>query len=540
MAEIVPSTNQEKSSSYSKRGTLAIDLGNTTTVVAFQPEIGTPPTLLDLKPISRVKGEIPSLVWHSPKEIPSVLVGQEVLQLGLRNQDSPLLCKDFKRLIGSTSSKTKNKNLSPEKAGELLLNAIWQRIPAELEIKKIVLTAPVETYRSYRKWLYQACESFPVDEIALVDEPTAAAMGAGLPPGSKLLVVDLGGSTIDFSLVALEGGEGRAEPVAQLLRFGGQNLEAISKQVLRCAKVLGKAGIQLGGRDFDLWIANQLFPQEPITEFLLSSAERLKCRLSKDALSEEDVLVETTFGIEGHLPKHLQLCRAELEALLQEKGLFKIIGGLLEETLARGRSNGCALEDLQGVVAVGGGAQIPVIRNWLKKHTKPAPFLTPPPIEAVAIGALQLTPGVTVRDVLQRGISLRCWDQKSKRHAWHPLFLAGQPWPTQKGLEIVLSASKVDQVEIELVIAEPDIKSTHEIIYSNGIPTIKDQPSTSSLKLNQWETPPRRLLLSPPGQPGEECLRLEFTINQDSNLQVQGRDVRNGRIISNKILGPVR
>ena len=45
-----------------------------------------------------------------------------------------------------------------------------------------------------------------------------AAIGAGLPPGSRVLVVDLGGGTIDLSLVALEGGEGKAAPLAQLLR----------------------------------------------------------------------------------------------------------------------------------------------------------------------------------------------------------------------------------------------------------------------------------------------------------------------------------
>ena len=87
----------------------------------------------------------------------------------------------------------------------------------------------------------------PVNEIALVDEPTAAALGSGVPPGSKLLVIDFGGSTIDLSLVSLEGGEGRADPVAQLIRFNGEDLEGKSNQILRTARVLGKAGLRLGG-----------------------------------------------------------------------------------------------------------------------------------------------------------------------------------------------------------------------------------------------------------------------------------------------------
>lgn len=89
-----------------------------------------------------------------------------------------------------------------------MLLQIWQRLPQEISIERLVLTAPVDHYRGYRQWLLQACEALPVEEVALVDEPTAAALGAGLSPGSKLLVVDMGGSTIDLSIVALEGAKG--------------------------------------------------------------------------------------------------------------------------------------------------------------------------------------------------------------------------------------------------------------------------------------------------------------------------------------------
>jgi molecular chaperone DnaK (HSP70) len=65
----------------------------------------------------------------------------------------------------------------------------------------------------------------------------------------------------------------------------------------------------------------------------------------------------------------------------------------MEATLAGGRRNNCHLEDLEGVVAVGGGAQLPWLRRWLAENTAPAPLLTPPPVEAVALGALKLTPG---------------------------------------------------------------------------------------------------------------------------------------------------
>ena len=94
------------------------------------------------------------------------------------------------------------------KNAPLLIQKVWEHLPPEFKINRLVLTAPVETYRAYKSWLANICSSFVVDEIAIVDEPTAAAMGAGVPAGSKLLVIDIGGSTIDLSLVRLEGGEG--------------------------------------------------------------------------------------------------------------------------------------------------------------------------------------------------------------------------------------------------------------------------------------------------------------------------------------------
>ncbi len=42
-------------------GTLAIDFGNTNTIVAFQDETNSQPELLNLSPISRELDEIPSL-----------------------------------------------------------------------------------------------------------------------------------------------------------------------------------------------------------------------------------------------------------------------------------------------------------------------------------------------------------------------------------------------------------------------------------------------------------------------------------------------
>ena len=535
-------TGEQKLQISTSAGTLAIDLGSTTTVVAFQGELSETPALLELDAITLNPGQIPSLIWSKGADDPSPLVGRQVLDAGLEDSDAPQLLRDFKRGIGAPGLATMSSaSLTPEAAAAELLNQIWRRLPSELTVNRLVLTAPVEHYRGYRQWLLEASASLPVDEVALVDEPTAAALGAGLPPGSRLLVIDMGGSTIDFSMVALEGGQGRAAPLAQLLRFRGRDLQD-SRQVLRCAKVLGKSGLPLGGRDLDRWIVQHLEPpavppNDKPSASVLNAAERLKCRLSSPDLSEHTSLTELATGSDGS-PLALQLSRHQLERLLIERGLITVLDDLLEQTLAGARQHGCQPEDLQGILPVGGGAQLPLLRHWLRQRFPSIPQLNTPPVEAVATGALSLTPGVRVRDVLQRGASLRCWDRRTSAHHWHPLFVAGQTWPSESPFTLVLAAGQDEQKEVELVLGEPNNQSRHDVVFVDGLPTLRD--SQGAAQVNPWNTPIQRLPLHPPGKAGEDCLRLDFRLNDEAQLIVEGLDLRTGEALPTCVLGTVR
>ena len=519
-------------------GTLAIDLGSSTTVVVFQKENGQPPELLDLPPISRAIGEIPSLIWKSSEKEESYLIGQQIIDLNLINEKENNLSQDFKRWIGSTEIEPiYDSKITPEKAGEILIHSIWEKVSQKVNIKRLVLTAPVDTYREYRTWLVNVCNSLEVKEIALVDEPTAAAMGAGLKPGSTLLVLDFGGSTIDMSIVALEGGEGQASPIAQLVRFDGNNLEGKSTQVLRTAKVLGKSGLRLGGKDIDRWIFHHLLPEENPTNSILRKAEELKCELSNTNIKETLVITKKVNNIQNE-EKFLKLSKKGLEELLIEKGLLKSIEKLFIQTINSAKRNSFELKDLDSVVLVGGGSRIPLIKNYLSEICNSIPFLTPPPIEAIALGALHLTPGVQIKDVLNKGVSLRCWNKKNEKHIWHPLFLAGQTWPTNKPLEIILAASINSQLSIDLIIGEPQEEGSNEIIYTNGLPTLKTIESKDKIKkiTNTIISIP----VDPPGEIGQDCIKLIFNINDNCQLEVEGVDLRNNKEIARQNLGEIR
>ena len=514
------------------RGTLAIDLGSSTTVVAWLPSGGTP-MLLPLNPYALADPPVvPSLVWLPGPDSPRPLIGRQVLEAGLAGSEGPELHRDFKRRIGAPSAGSHPSLLSPEAVGALLLKRLWQALPEALEPERLVLTAPIDTYRAYRQWLLNACGDLPVAELALVDEPTAAAIGAGLDPGSTVLVVDLGGGTVDFSLVTLQGGEGRAAPIAQLLRFAGRDLER-SGQALRTAQVVGKAGLAVGGRDIDRWIADALMPGTPPSNALLEAAERLKCELSQ----REEALALWS-DAEG-VSRELRLSRHQLNQLLEERGLVAQLDQLLEQVLAAGRAAGIRLRNVSAVLPVGGASRMPRIHQWLQERCPGIPVRGQRPVEAVALGALALTPGLRLQDVLSHGVSLRCWDQRAGTHRWHPLFLPGQGWPTANPLELVLAASREGQGELELVLGEPIAEDRAEVVFENGLPVLRQRPAGSS-RVVPWVHQPQALPLDPPGVQGEDCLRLCFAINTEGELTLSGRDLRTNAEIPARALGPVR
>jgi hypothetical protein len=160
-------------------------------------------------------------------------------------------------------------------------------------------------------------------------------------------------------------------------------------------------------------------------------------------------------------------------------------------------------------------------------------------VEAVALGALSLTPGVAVKDVLRRGVSLRCWDQRSAEHRWHPLFLPGQTWPSEQPLQLVLACSRSDQIEMELVLGEPQTEARSEVVFVDGLPVLRRQQAGTA-RVEPWPEQPGALGLSPAGQPGQDRLELQFSIDAQGDLLVDGRDLLSGAALARRRLGSVR
>ncbi len=507
------------------KGTLAIDLGNTNTVLAFQSETERDPILIDIPHITSKPGVVPTAIWYEP-ENNLLAIGVEALNLMNTINEAKYFYSNFKRLIGNTYEKFNSKELNPEEAGRKFFRVLWSNLPPNLLIKRLVLTAPIDTYKKYRNWLIDICDDLPIEEIALVDEPTAAGIGTSVPFGSKIMVLDIGGSTIDMNIVKIEGGEGKAAPIAELLKFNGEDVSKISRQKLRCAEIVSKTGCKIGGKDIDRWIDDYFNPTYK-DERNLIIAEKLKCRLSSKSIKSEERFVESFF-INKADKKEFSFTKKELEEVLISNKLFDLLETLLKRLLNEARGKDCKLNDLYSIVLVGGGTQIPIIRNWVANKMPESLIKFPPPIESVALGALSLTPGVKIKDILNKSLLIRLFNKRDKKLFWHPIFFKGQTWPTEKPFELILQASKNKQTKFEIIIGESREKENFDIIFEDGIPKISDiQPSERILC---WKKNTLEIELNQPASPGEDCLKLSFSINNESFLNLNCKDLNDKNI----------
>jgi len=503
-------------------GTLAIDLGNTNTVVAFQDQKDINSVLVEIPNITSSPGVVPSAVWF---EEPSKITKIGISALKMRdNLNSDLFFhSNFKRLIGNSIEKINQKNiLNPNECGEKFFQILWANIPHKYQIKRLVLTAPIDTYKGYREWLVNICENISVDEIALVDEPTAASLGINVPYGSKIMTLDIGGSTIDMNIVKIEGGEGKSGPIAELLKFKGNDVSSISKQKIRCAEIIGKTGSKIGGKDIDQWIVDYFIPGNNYVTNLLK-AEEIKCKLSSSSIKNDNKYPIRLFT-EQNQEKEFYLSKEIFEKILIKNNLLFHLNSLLKDLLNQARGKFCTVDDLNSIILVGGGTQIPLIKEWIKKKISKIEIKSPPPIESIALGALAMTPGVKIKDILNKGLSIRLFNRREQKHFWHPIFCKGQTWPTENPFKLLLQPNNNNQTIFEIIIGETKKDREYDVIFENGLPKLCEVQSEE--QIIKWDKKPLKIVINNKSFIGEDTLKLFFRITKTADLFVKCFDIK--------------
>lgn len=473
---------------------------------------------------------VPSLAYVENALRGQVLVGQQVRDRGLDLNTDPRFFRSFKRGIGATVQ-----GFLPELDGRIvpfeqvghwfLLRLVQQLQASELGINQsVVFTVPVDSFEAYRHWLGHVCQDLQVEQIQMLDEPTAAALGYGVADREILLVVDFGGGTLDLALVQLDSKKQSNRPLGFMLKWGEKRLGE-SAQRLKSARVLAKSGQTLGGTDIDNWLVDYFATTQGLVPTPLTTrlAERLKIQLSRQPQASEVYFNDETF--ESY---ELNLDRDRFEAILREHQFFERLDKAMFQLLQQARRQGLEAQNVDAVLLVGGTTQIPSVQTWMQQYFEPVKIKCDRPFEAIAQGALQLSQGLELKDFLYHGYGIRYWDRRQNRHNWHPLIPVGQPYPMPEPIELVLGASLEAQPSIELVVGEVGAETGGTEVYFEGDRLVTRNLTSTQAQvqpLNDREGARSIARLKPPGYPGRDRIKVLFWVDSQRSLRITVEDL---------------
>jgi molecular chaperone DnaK (HSP70) len=545
--------------STTKTASYAIDFGTSNTVITRWNSATQQPETLSLPGLSLQVGQnpplIPSLLYVEDASQGKVVVGQAVRDRGLDLTSDPRYFRSFKRGIGSDIQgflpELDGKIVKFEQVGEWFLNQIIEQLlPSSSPpdqggesaeqggLDSLILTVPVDSFEAYRHWLSGVCQSLPVEQVRMLDEPTAAALGYGIADGGTLLVIDFGGGTLDLSLVQLnQDAQAGKKPVGFILKWGEKLLGESNRQKAKIARVLAKAGQNLGGSDIDNWLVDYFVETQGLTRSPLTTrlAERLKIQLS-----EKKSATEVYFNDETFESYELKLDRDSFETILREHQFFNILDDRMAQLLQQGRRAGIEVSDIDAVLLVGGTVQIPAVRDWVKQYFDSSKIRCEKPFEAIAQGALQLSQGIEIQDFLYHSYGIRYWDRRNNCHNWHSIIKAGQAYPMNDPVELVLGASVENQPSIELIVGELGAQTGATEVYFDGDRLITRQlggGQTSVQPLNDRDGARNIAQLTPLGNPGRDRIKIQFWVDAQRSLRITVEDLlTNQTLLQNQLV----
>ena len=261
---------------------------------------------------------------------------------------------------GMLSIKTVDGIKSPVEVSAEILATLRQRAEDTFadDIYGAVITVPAYFDDAQRQATKDAAKLAGLNVLRLINEPTAAALAYGLDNASEGIyaVYDLGGGTFDISVLRLSQG------VFEVLSTGGDSA--------------------LGGDDYDRALARYAMEATGVKVSTDSdkSAVLVAARRCKEALSSENNVVFDALLSDGEL--RLNVSREVFEA--QTQSLTQRTLSAVKKAL---RDAHIAIEDIQGVVMVGGSTRMPMVQKAVGEllHCQPLNNLNPD--EVVALGA---------------------------------------------------------------------------------------------------------------------------------------------------------
>src|SRR5487761_548049 len=347
---------------------IGIDLGTSNSAAAVM--MGGRPTVIPSAEGTSVGGKaFPSYVAFTKDG--QLLVGEPARRQAVSNPEGTIMA--IKRKMGTDYKvNVVGKEYTPQQISAFIL----QKIKADAEsflgekVSKAVITVPAYFNDNQRQATKDAGAIAGLEVVRIINEPTAASLAYGVDKkgkDEKIMVFDLGGGTLDVTV----------------MDFGGGVFEVISTS----------GDTQLGGTDMDNTLLDYVISQFRSQTGLDVRNDKVAVQRVREAAERAKIELSTTISTDINLPfiasdasgpknLALTLTRAKLEELISptiERCRHPMMQAMQDAKLEP--------NTIDKIILVGGPTRMPIVRNFVEKIMGRPAERGVDPMECVAMGA---------------------------------------------------------------------------------------------------------------------------------------------------------
>jgi molecular chaperone DnaK len=348
---------------------IGIDLGTSNSAAASM--IGGKPTIIQAAEGTSIGGKaFPSVVAFTREG--QLIVGEPARRQMISNPEGTVIAA--KRKMGTDFKfKVYGKEYTPQQISSFILQKIKRDAEAFLgePVDRAVITVPAYFNDNQRQATKDAGDIAGLQVVRIINEPTAASLAFGLDKASKdlkIMVFDLGGGTLDVTIMEMGGGVFQVKSTSGDTQLGGTDMDNTLVQFI----------VQEFRRQSGLDVSADKAAMMRIRE----AAEKAKIELSNVVNTEINLPFLAYDASSGPKNFVLQLTRSKLEELLRQ--IIERCRQPVTQSLADAKMTPA---DVDKIILIGGPTRMPMVRQFVASVMGKEPERGVDPMEAVAMGA---------------------------------------------------------------------------------------------------------------------------------------------------------